>query len=193
MTYCHYLFIYGTEFCHDNIGVIIKALLGKVGRFNKEGNVKRSLKIAVILVVALLAVGQSQEVIVTGFPPGISSDIDPGIFNPYHRQLSALADTLHKYPLSMAIVTGGADGIRFSLNHDAKNPGLALGRALTFRNLLVAKYNIDSNRIDIQSNNVKLKGNSYRYASVRVVRDLSELEKRVEYLEDRPPVEQHIT
>lgn len=154
---------------------------------------KRSIRIAVILAVALYVVGQSQEVIVTGFPPGISSDIDPDIFKPYHRQFSALADTLHKYPLSMAIVTGGADGIRFSQDHDAKNPGLALGRALTLRNLLMARYNIDSNRIDIQSNYVKVKGDSYRYASVRVVRDLSDLKKRIDSLETHTPVVQHIT
>ncbi len=154
---------------------------------------KRSIKIAVILAVAFHVVGQSQEVIITGFPPGIGSDTDPGIFEPYHLQLSALADTLHRYPLSMAIVTGGADGIRFSQDHNAKNPGLALGRALTLRNLLVAEYNIDSDRIVIQSNYVKVKGDSYRYASARVVRDLSDLEKRIDFLEDRPPAEQHIT
>jgi hypothetical protein len=137
--------------------------------------------------------GQAQEVMISGFPPGVGGDIDPGFLEPYYSQLSALADTLEKYPLSVAVVTGSADGLRYLKNNDAKNPGLAAGRAMMLRNLLVNKFGIDSTRILVQSIYAAEKGGQHRYAAVRVARELADLESRVDLLESRPSVEKHIT
>ena len=153
---------------------------------------KRSVIIAIIL-VTFFAVGRSQEVVITGFPLGVGSDVDPGFFESYYPQLQSLADTLRKYPLSFAIVTGGADGARFDRNHDAQNPGLAVGRAQALRNLLVNEFDIDPGRILIQSSHSIDKGGPYRYAAVRVASEISNFEARIDSLEKRPPVETQIT
>ncbi|UCC79699.1 MAG: hypothetical protein JSW64_15780 [Candidatus Zixiibacteriota bacterium] len=154
---------------------------------------KRSVIIAIVLAVALFAMSRSQEVVITGFPLGIGSDVDPGFFESYYPQLQSLADTLQKYPLSLAIVTGGVDGIRFDRNHDAQNPGLAVGRAQALRNLLVSEFDIDPGRILIQSSYSVDKGGPYRYAAVRVAREISNFEARIDSLEKRPPVEIPVT
>jgi hypothetical protein len=95
--------------------------------------------------------------------------------------------------MSLAIVTGGSDGARFSKNHDAQNPGLAVGRAQALRNLLVDKFEIDPGRIIVQSNYSANKGGPYRYAAIRVLHEFSRMEERIDSLEKRPPVETRIT
>jgi len=145
------------------------------------------------IIAALLATGQAQEVIVTGFPLGVGNDIEPDFFEPYYHELQALTDSLSKYPLSFAIVTGGVDGSRYYRNHDAQNPGLAVGRAQALRNLLVNKFNVDPAQIVIQSDHSRNRGGPYRYASVRIAREFSDLETRIDSLESRPPAETRIT
>ena len=154
---------------------------------------KKSIIIAIVLVAALFAAGRTQEVVITGFPLGVGSDVDPGFFEPYHPQLQSLADTLRKYTMSFAIVTGGADGARFDKNHDAQNPGLAVGRAQALRNLLVNKFSIDPGKILIQSSYSIDKGGPYRYAAVRVANEISNFAARIDSLEKRPPVESRVT
>jgi hypothetical protein len=145
------------------------------------------------LLMAYSGIGRAQEVIITDFPLGAGIDVDPEFFQPYFPQLQSLADTLQKYPLSLAIVTGGADAARFGNNHDAQNPGLAVGRAQALSNLLAVKFQIDPGRIIIQSSYSPNKGGPYRYAAVRVIHDLSRLEARIDSLEKRPPLETRTT
>jgi hypothetical protein len=135
----------------------------------------------------------SQEVVVTGFPVGVGGSIEPQFFQSYYPELQAIADTLRHNPAAKAIVTGGADGIEYHENHDAKNPGLALGRAHLLRNLLVNQFGVDSARIIIRSQDSKTPGAAFRFASVRIVVEPPDLSGRVEALENRPPVEKHFT
>ena len=142
-------------------------------------------KYIIIIICFLLAscsIVVSQEVIITDFPLGIAGSIDSNIFEPYYSQLELLADTLAKYPLAMAIVTGGADGIQFSENHDSHNPGLAVGRAHVLRNILVDKFNINPNRIIIKSSDVIDQGGPLRYASIRIDWDIENLDARLDTL-----------
>jgi hypothetical protein len=154
---------------------------------------KRAIIIGTIIITSLFATVRAQEVIITGFPLGVGSDVDSEFFESFYPQLQSLVDTLQQYPWSFAVVTGGADGIRFNENHDAKNPGLAVGRAQALRNLLVDEFGIDPGRIMIQADYSEVKGGPYRYAAVRVVRELSDMEARIDSLEKRPPVESRIT
>lgn len=153
----------------------------------------RSIIIILCFVASLLVAAQSQEVVITGFPLGVGSSIDSSLFVPYYPQLRALTDTLHKYPLALAIVTGGTDGARYYQNNDSQNPGLAIGRAHTLRNLLVSKFAVDSTQIVIQSSDVKAKGGPYRIASIRIGWELANLEARLDTLAQRPSVEKHVT
>jgi len=162
--------------------------------------VNRILIIAFGCVLVLAGVARPQEVVITGFPLGQGSNVDSSFFNPYHSQLQDIADTLLRHPLAQAIVIGGADGQRYRHNDDAQNPALALGRAHALRNLLVEKFNVDSNRIIIQSESVKNRGKRFRYASVRIEKNLADFQSNLDRLAakldtvaNRPPVEQHIT
>ncbi len=141
----------------------------------------------------LASIASSQEVIITDFPIGVGSNANKEFFAPYLDELQAITDTLQKYPLARAIVTGGADGEKYKQNNDAKNPGLALGRAHVLRNLLIDEFNVDSSQIIIQSADTKVKGANYRFAGVRIINELSILNRRLEALENRPPVEKHFT
>jgi hypothetical protein len=143
--------------------------------------------------LSLASFAASQEVIITDFPMGVGSDANKELFTPYLGKLQSIADTLQKYPLARAIVTGGADGEKYNKNHDAKNPGLALGRAHVLRNLLIDEFKVDSAQIYIQSEDTKAKGSSHRFASVRIISELSTLNERLEALENKPPVEKHFT
>jgi len=158
-----------------------------------EGGLKRHIILALGIIAVLTSISRPQEVVVTGFPLGVGSDVDPGIFEPYIPQLQSLADTLQKYPLSLAVVTGGSDGARYGKNHDAQNPGLAVGRAQALRNLLVDEFEVNPERIIIQANYSANKGGPYRFAAVRVINQLSLLESRIDSLEKRPPVESRTT
>jgi len=150
----------------------------------------------ILLVAGCLAllpgVTWSQEVVVSGFPIGVGGSVSRDFFRPYYPELQAMADTLRKYPLVRAVITGGADGEHYRQNHDAKNPALALGRAHALRNLLIYEFKVDSAQIVIRSEDVKTKGARYRYASVRIAREVSDLDARLDTVENRPPVEKHI-
>ncbi|MEE8577325.1 MAG: hypothetical protein V3T31_08710 [candidate division Zixibacteria bacterium] len=151
----------------------------------------------IVLLILLLTLSasatQSQEVVVTGFPLGTAGSVSDDFFAPYYQQLAALADTLSKYTLTHAIVTGGSDGDRYNKDSDAKNPALALGRAHALANLLVNKFKVDSMRIRIQTEDTGEKGAQYRFASVRISWDLSNLQARLDDVERRPPVVKHFT
>ncbi len=155
---------------------------------------KHLLMIAACLLLATGA-AWSQEVVITGFPVGVGGSIDDGFFEPFYPDLQAMVDTLQKYPRSLLIVTGSADGNQYRANNDALNPSLALGRAHIVRNLLVSKLGADSSRVLIQSTNVTVTGPEYRYARVRLVQDreMADLENRLAAVENRPPVEKHFT
>jgi hypothetical protein len=153
-------------------------------------------KVVILLAVSMVlfaGVASSQKVVITDFPVGVGGSADEELFKPYYPALQEISDTLHKYPMARAIVTGGADGEQYRHNNDAKNPGLALGRAHTLRNLLINEFKVDSAQIIIQSEDSKPEGGNHRFASVRVDRELAELETRVAAVENRPPVEKHFT
>ena len=154
---------------------------------------KKSLIGAIALVLFLGGMASSQEVIIREFPLGIGGSVDPSFFDPYKGQLEAVADTLRAYPKAKAIIVGGADGERFRKNHDALNPGLALGRALILRNLLVNNYKVDSLQIVIWSEDSKHYGPAHRYASVRVDREIADIDQRLTVLENRQPIEKVMT
>lgn len=136
----------------------------------------------------------SQEVVITGFPVGVGGSIEPEFFQPYYPQLQAIADALHNNPAVRAIVLGGADGVEYHEDHDAKNPGLALGRAHVLRNLLVTQFGIDSTQLVIETQESPIDGDAYRFASLRIVpAPSSDVDARLDALENRPPVEQHFT
>ena len=120
----------------------------------------------------------SQEVLIADFPLGVGGTISPDFFKPYYPQLQAVADTLRKYSLARAVITGGADGVRFATNSDAKNPGLALGRAHALRNVLINEFHVDSTQLLVQSVDVRARGGRFRYVSVRVARELTKLDAR---------------
>jgi hypothetical protein len=126
-------------------------------------------------------------------PPPVGGSVDQDLFKPYYSELRAISDTLHKYPLVRAIITGSADGERYRKNNDAKNPGLALGRAHVLRNFLINEFGVDSTQLVIQSKDVKAKGASNRYVSVRIAGEISDIETRLDAVENRPPVEKHFT
>jgi len=136
----------------------------------------------------------SQEVVITGFPVGVGGSIEPEFFRTYHAELQAIADTLRHDPAARAIVTGGADGIEYHESHDAKNPGLALGRAHVLRNLLVTEFGVDSTQITIETQDTPDVGDNYRFASVRIgPAPSSDTDARLDALENRPPLEKHFT
>jgi hypothetical protein len=135
----------------------------------------------------------SQEVVITDFPIGVAGSVNQDIFKPYYSHLRVIADILNTYPLSRAVITGGADGEEYRENHDAKNPSLALGRAHILANLMIDEFNVDSTQLIIQSKDVSVKGGQHRYVSIRIDRELSELDARLSDIEDRPPAERHTT
>ena len=129
----------------------------------------------------------SQDLLLPGFPVGVGIDVDQSFFSQYDIQLRAVADSLGKYPKSLAIVTGGADGNRYPRYNDALNPSLALGRAQALRNVLVNNYNVDSTQILVQAADAKNKGEQYRYASIRIIHGTDEIEGRLHLLEQKEP------
>jgi len=158
----------------------------------------------IVLVVGILtlsvSVASSQEVVISDFPVGVAGSVDQSIFEPHQADLRAVADTLNKYPLLRAVITGGADGERYQQNHDAKNPSLALGRAHALLVYMINQFAIDSSQIIIRTEDVSVKGSQYRYAGIRIARELSDIDTqltslraRLDTLENRPPVEKHFT
>ncbi|HQL25259.1 MAG TPA: hypothetical protein PKY95_12640, partial [candidate division Zixibacteria bacterium] len=84
---------------------------------------KRAFLTMVALGLVLGATAGAQEVVIPGFPEAVGGSIGEEFFQPYYADLQALADTLAQYPLMLAVVTGGADGLEYREHHDAKNPG----------------------------------------------------------------------
>jgi hypothetical protein len=125
----------------------------------------------VAFLMSLASYAPAQEVVVSGFPPGVGGGVGRDFFEPYRSDLKAVADTLHRYPSARAVIVGGADGVRFRENNDAKNPGLALGRAHTLRQWLIQHFSVDSTQLIIQSKDVSLVGPLYRSVSIRVIND----------------------
>lgn len=121
------------------------------------------------LMLSLSAIAFAQEVVINDFPLGVGGSVDPSIFAPYQAKLKSVADALRENPSALAIITGGADGEKFHESHDAKNPGLALGRAHILRRWLIEHYTVDSTRLIIQSLDAALSGPQYRFAAIRVV------------------------
>ena len=158
-------------------------------------------KLVLTIVVCLAGIvgsSYSQEVVITGFPAGVGGSVGSNLFQPYYPGLKAVADTLHNNPAARAVITGGADGIEYHQDHDAKNPALALGRAHVLRNILVVELGVDSTRIIIITQETEQVGDAYRFASVRVVREpvpeiAPNYDDRIKALENRPPVEKHFT
>ncbi|MDZ4723754.1 MAG: hypothetical protein SGI97_07610 [candidate division Zixibacteria bacterium] len=154
----------------------------------------KRLIIRVIGTLAILAgIASAQEVVIKDFPLGVGGSIDSDHFQAYFPGMKAVADTLKKYPLARAVITGGADGGQYQSDHDAKNPGLALGRAHILRALLISEFKVDSIQIIVQSDDSKRRGSEYRYASIRISRELSDIEARLQAVEQRAPVEKHFT
>jgi len=150
-----------------------------------------SLWIPMLACLALMtSLGSAQEVVITDFPLGVGGSIDPAIFKPHQSQLNAIADTLRKYPSALAVVTGGADGEKFRENNDAKNPGLALGRAHALRNWLIGNFHVDSTQLVIQSRDTEETGSRFRFASVRIVRLSPEVARPTAVIEPVPSVNQ---
>ncbi len=154
----------------------------------------------------------SQEVIVSGFPIGVGRSIENDFFTPYHDALQQIADTLKKYPLAEAIITGGADGEVYRTDDNTKNPALAVGRAHALRNYMTTQFNLNPVQIAINSEEVTMKSPKGRYASVRISQESIDLAMlvarlraleantsfgdmlaRLEALENQPPVEKHFT
>jgi hypothetical protein len=165
------------------------------------------IALALICLALLPATAKSQELIIVDFPTGVGSGVSQDFFRPHYPELQAIADTLNKYPLVHAIVTGGADGERYRENNDASNPSLALGRAHALRNLLINEFKVDAKQIILQSQDSNTKGPQYRHATVRIASEFSDfktqldgvadqldgMSARLDTIAERPPVDQHIT
>ncbi len=153
------------------------------------------LLLIICSLMLMMSIGFTQEVIIDGFPKGIGESVDQEFFKKYLPQLKAISDSLHKYPQVNVIITGSADGEQYRMDHDAKNPGLALGRAHTLRDLLVNQFNVDRSQIIINSEEHKSIGDQYRYASVRMAWqwEIVSMKARLDTLESRAPVEKHFT
>ncbi|XOU94152.1 MAG: hypothetical protein ACNFW9_04880 [Candidatus Kerfeldbacteria bacterium] len=120
----------------------------------------------------MTAHGWSQEVVIAGYPKGVAGSVSNDFFEPVYSQLQEVADVLNQNPTADGIITGVADGYKYHKNNDTKNPGLALGRAHVLKQLMIEKFCVDSTQLIIQSTDVKVKGDEYRYSSIRVRREL---------------------
>jgi hypothetical protein len=158
-----------------------------------RGHLRKSIAAVISLIALSQGAIRSQEVVISDFPIGVGGDVSASFFEPYYSQLQAVADTLQKYPMALAIVTGGADGTRYLRDNDAKNPGLALGRAHALRNVLLDKFDVDPGQLVIQSRESGSEGGPFRYASVRISMGLNEIGARLDSLALRPPVEKQVT
>ena len=137
--------------------------------FHYLNRVPAAFGMILLILLFLPLAGNTQEVVVSGFPVGTAGSIDDSFFEPYFTQLQMVADTLKQYPLLHAIVMGSADGETYRANNDAQNPGLALGRAHALRAILISKFGVDSTQLVVQTEEAAAKGAEYRYASVREI------------------------
>ena len=139
---------------------------------------KTVLLIVAVLLSMVAGVASAQEVVVTGFPLGVGGSVDRHFFESYRTDLKSIADSLRNNPFARAIIVGSADGGRFRNNNDAKNPGLALGRAHALRNWLIGQFKVDSNQLVIQSKDVAPIGPRYRSVSIRLLSERTSIESR---------------
>jgi hypothetical protein len=136
---------------------------------SNRGFMKRITLQTIFLTIMLSATSWSQEVIIRNFPSGVGGSVKPEIFQPFLAQLKDIADSLHSTPTARAIVIGGADGGRYRDAHDAKNPGLAVGRAQILRNFLIREYKVDSSQLIMQSEESTQIGPDFRFVSIRLL------------------------
>ncbi|MDF1544268.1 MAG: hypothetical protein P1R58_04100 [bacterium] len=148
---------------------------------------KTVLVVSCFILLTSLAFGQ--KVTITGFPLGVGGSIGDSIFDAQRVELKAMADTLHKYPLSHVLITGSADAERYRASNDAMNPALALSRTHALRNYLIAQFGVDTAQIFSRTEEVYTKGPEFRYVRAEVNRDLSDLSVRLARLENAPPPE----
>ena len=157
----------------------------------------RLLVLLIASLVLLPSVPAAEEVVVTGFPQGVGISVGKEFFKPYYPALQAVADSLGNDPLAIGLIIGSADGLRYAHESDAKNPGLALGRAHVLRDLLITEFKVKPGQLVVQSIDVTAKGPGHRYASVRVVREVAKIDNkfttRIDSLERRAPIEKHFT
>lgn len=154
------------------------------------------MKVFILIVASLLliaVIADAQEVVISGFPVGVGGSVDPDFFKPYYPDLRQIANTLNENQLARAVLTGSADGEKYRTANDAKNPALALGRAHIVRELLIREFGVDSVQIVMRTEDVKAKGPEYRFVSVQVEWELAEIDRRLDTLEARPPIEKHFT
>jgi hypothetical protein len=146
----------------------------------------RFISLLIVLMIVIVAPVRGQELEITGFPVGEAASVGKDFFRPYLPALQAIADTLAEYPLTLAVITGGADGEQYRHNSDALNPAVALGRAHTLRTLLVEEFGVDPTRIVIQSEDTKSEGPQYRFVRVRVAWELEQLSSRLNIMSAPP-------
>lgn len=129
---------------------------------------KTHLARVVGILLLLVSMISAEELVIGDFPLGVGGSVQPSFFNPYAAQLQAISDSLKANPGLVIVITGSADSHRYRTSNDAKNPGLALGRAHVVRNHLIGRFGIDSLRIVIQSSEAELPGGQHRSVRVRL-------------------------
>ncbi len=150
----------------------------------------RTLKLILLLTGLAAISAPADDILIPGFPLGVGRSVDASIFEPYLPALQAVADTLKENRNAYAIVSGSADGNRFSAQHDAKNPTLALGRAHALRDLMVTRFEVNPRQLVVQTVEPEGKGDSLRSAGIRVVFEEDPIDIRIASLEQW--IEQHI-
>lgn len=165
---------------------------------------KRLLLIVLISVMIISGNIFSQEIVITDFPVGVGNSINEDFFQPYSEQLNQMSKTLEQDPQTFAIITGGADGKLYQQNHDLKNSAIALSRAHALKIHMIKKFSVESSKLIISTEESKTKGASNRFASIRIVTDISgikqklndefgKLDTRLTTVENKPPIEKHFT
>lgn len=169
---------------------IIQSVLEMVLTSQSVNRHRRQLSclLAIVIVLSLPTLSFAQEVVVSGFPVGVAGSVDDNFFEAYYPRLQMIADTLNNYPLLHAIVIGGADGMKFNANNDAKNPALALGRAHVLRSVLLDRFGVDSSQLVIQTEDARVKGEQFRHATVRIIWQLNDFKARLDRLASREPI-----
>lgn len=147
---------------------------------------KQLFFVFILLLIFIPTLSYGQELVIDSFPFGYAGSIEDSFFEPYYPELQKIADSLQKYSLLRAVITGSADGMRYNRDMDAKNPSLALGRALTVRGILINKFNVDSTRLEVTAIEVREISDHYRYASIKLDWDLQNVKSQVDELAARP-------
>ena len=160
---------------------------------SRESRMKKLILTVVGFVLLPLAMALPQEVVITNFPLGVGGSVGVKHFEPYYPQLREMVKTLNNTPETHLVITGSADGFNYNSDNDAKNSGLALGRAHALRNILVGEFGADVTRVIIQSVDVEEEGSEYRSVSARLIWKINKIDARIGTLENRPPIERITT